>query len=94
MKTELLINCLKQVIHILEEGQDFIDLEEKDFYWTIDSDKIYNPYLKITDKDLSLGQLSFDISFLEEKINSKEPIIVIDFKKISSILQAISNTYS
>ncbi len=31
MKAELLINCLKQVIHILEEGQDFIDLEEKIF---------------------------------------------------------------
>lgn len=52
---------------------DEVELTE-DFYWSVDSDKLYNPYKSPKKKNLTLGQLSHDWESLVELLEAdKEP---------------------
>jgi len=78
--TQLLLSRLRE-----RAGND-IELSN-DYYWDISSEQLYNPYAE--PKDLTLGQLSFDI----EKVQNLDPehIISYDLKVVSEIFKALSN---
>jgi hypothetical protein len=65
-----------------------IDLKN-DFYWAISSEDLYNPYVE--PKSITLGQLSDDIEELSRLEGSDDTAIAYDLKRLSTILEALSN---
>ncbi|QMU63847.1 MAG: hypothetical protein GKR88_05780 [Flavobacteriaceae bacterium] len=61
---------------------------KNDFYWDISSDELYNPYDE--PKDISLGQLSDDLSEIHRLSKAEGDGIPYDLKRISEILRALS----
>jgi len=63
---------------------------ENDFYWDILSDELYNPYED--PKDISLGQLSWDLEEIKRLLKSPEEVMPYDLKRIAEILKAIGDS--
>lgn len=63
----------------------------KDYYWEIDEEQLYNPLKEPTVR--ALGQLSDDLNELQRLLKSDETLgeaIAYDLKRVSEILKAIS----
>lgn len=58
-----------------------------DYYWDISDEELYNPYEE--PKNITLGQLSYDIEEIQRLINSDDAIMY-DLKRLSVIFKAIS----
>jgi hypothetical protein len=85
------IKEIEKIVSILlsnlrESKGDEIELKN-DFYWDISAEELYNPYEE--PKNLSLGQLSDDITEILRLKNSDDAV-VYDIKRLSSILKALS----
>lgn len=70
-----------------ESKGDEIELSN-DFYWDISEEELYNPYEE--PKNISLGQLSFDLEEIQ-RLDKADDAIVYDLKRLSSILKALSD---
>lgn len=81
----------KITLFLLSELRDSngSDVEiNNDYYWDIlDDEELYNPYEE--PKDLTLGQLSFDLDAIQRLANSDDAI-AYDLKRLASILRALS----
>ena len=91
---EIKLSDIKKAIEMLlasldEEGKDAIELEV-DYFWEIDLNDIYNPYVEPT--DLTLGQLSDNWKFLQLLLKGERGVISYDFNWMAEILRAISYT--
>ena len=58
-----------------------------DFYWDISPEELYSPYEE--PKNITLGQLSDDLDEIR-RLKTSDDVIVHDFKRLSSILLALS----
>jgi hypothetical protein len=87
------IKDLLQVINTLQNALkrfDSINLGDRDYYWDIFEEELYNPYQEPT--KLSLGQLSFDWdNFLRLKQKNASPVSH-DLKSLGAILRAIEES--
>lgn len=63
---------------------------EKDCYWEMSSNEIYNPYQE--PKELTLGQLSEDWEGLKRAVASNS-IISYDLQRLGNILKALNSEY-
>lgn len=79
--TSYLLSKLKE-----QKGNE-IELEN-DFYWDISSDELYKPY--DDPQNISLGQLSDDLTEIHRLSKSKDEAIPYDLKRIAEILKALS----
>ena len=77
----LLLNKLKE-----SKGNE-IELGN-DFYWDIASSELYNPYIE--PKEISLGQLSDDLSEILRLKNQSDDAIPYDLKRVACIVKALS----
>lgn len=83
-----IISVLKLVFDKYEQlNIDFIETD-KDYYWDIPFDELYNPYKQ--PENLTLGQLSFEIEELQKLLQGNSTIVAYDLKLIANILKAIS----
>lgn len=86
------IDEIKKVVTLLlsnlkESKGNEIELRG-DFYWDISSDQLYNPYDEPS--DLSLGQLSDDLTEISRLSALSDEAIPYDLKRIAEILKALS----
>ena len=65
---------------------------EADMYWYIAKEICYNPYKVPTDKDLTIGQLSFDINGLKDLIEEKIPPNPYHLIWLSAVLRALADS--
>ena len=89
------IRDLLQVMNILQSALkrfDSIDLGDKDYYWDIFEEELYNPYQEPT--ELSLGQLSFDWEGLLRLKKKDASPVSHDLKLLGAILRAIEDSHT
>lgn len=93
MKIE--IDDLLHVINIISENirenfPDGIEIENEDYYWEIDDNDLYNPYLEENDLDISMGQISFDWESLLRLKDKNSIPISYDVKRLSVMFRIIN----
>jgi hypothetical protein len=76
----------KLFTHLEDQGISSVELDV-DYYWTIPSDQLYDPYQQPT--EFGLGQLSDDWSEMEKIINNTREPISYCFVWLATILRAI-----
>jgi hypothetical protein len=89
------IKDLLQVMNILQNAVkrfDSINLGDKDYYWDLFEEELYNPYQKPT--ELSLGQLSFDWENLLRLKRKDETPVSNDLKLLGAILRATEDSHT
>lgn len=90
---EQILKLLKFFIHNIETNDfDFNQIKDIDYYWDIvDNKKLYNPYEKEIENDISLWQISEDWETLIKLMNweIKRDIIAYDFKLLSVIIRLL-----
>lgn len=91
MKSSIKIDDLENLFDIIinklrQEYGDTISLDN-DYYWTIDEEEKYNPYVE--PKEKLLGQISFDIEDLERLKNKSNILLSYGLIKIAEILKII-----
>jgi hypothetical protein len=83
----------KAVLELFNELRNqkgnIIEIEPVDFYWSINSNELYNPYENPT--ELTLGLISDDLEEMKNIANKKTEPVSYDFVKLSSILTMIGN---
>ncbi len=90
------VNELLEIMNVLQQelqGFDEIDTGDMDYYWTMDSKDLYNPYKTPTPE--SMGELSFDWENLSRlRGNSEEEggPTTHDLKSLGAILRSISDS--
>ncbi len=72
--------------HLEEEGYDSADISS-DFYWHVETAELYDPYNE--PRELTLGQLSFDWTRLEELLRRETDPLGLDFVWLSALLRAL-----
>lgn len=85
---------LKKILYILidkleDSSCDNFSLE-KDLYWNIPDEELYNVYKEPT--DLTMGSLVEDWEFLQKVLRKEREVIGYDFNKISNILKSIGHS--
>lgn len=60
----------------------------KDFYWNISEEELYNPYDEPS--NMTLGQLSDDIERINYVYKFSDEIVNYDLKRLSTIIQVLS----
>jgi len=63
---------------------------EKDLYWNIPDEELYDVYKD--PKDLTIGSLVEDWEFLQKNLIKERGVIGYDFNKISNILKSIEHS--
>lgn len=81
---EKVVSCLLSKLR--ESKGNEIELNN-DYYWDISAEELYNPYEE--PKNITLGQLSDDLEEIQ-RLNKADDAIVYDFKRLASILKALS----
>lgn len=89
--TEIQKEDLKKILFMLidkldESPTDKFSLE-KDLYWNIPDDKLYNVYQEPS--DLTIGSLVEDWEFLQKILRKEREVLGYDFYKVSGILKSI-----
>lgn len=89
---EIEINKIKEMlVSIFDDlhldGKDQISLD-KDYYWSLSSNEIYNPYQEPT--ELVTGKFSEDYEMLI-KTKNENKLTCSDLKKLSAILRYIAD---
>lgn len=92
--THIKIVDIKKIIEILLTKLDSMDNDnslilDKDLYWNIVDDEVYNVYKNPT--ELTIGSLVEDWEFLQKVINGKREMIDYDLNKMSNILKFLGN---
>lgn len=73
------------------ESYDITSLDlDPDYYWYIQPPDVYNPYED--PKDLTLGQLSFDVDDMKGLLAKKRLPVGYDLVKLAAILRAIGDS--
>lgn len=65
-------------------------LFEKDLYWSIPDEKLYDVYKEPV--DLTIGSLVEDWKFLQKILRNEREAVVHDFNKISNILRLVGQS--
>lgn len=81
---EKVVSCLLSKLR--ESKGNEIELNN-DYYWDISEEELYNPYEE--PKNITLGQLSDDLEEIQ-RLNKSDDAIAYDFKRLASILKALS----
>lgn len=86
------INEIERITSLLlskfrEIKGDEVELNN-DYYWDISDDELYNPYE--IPKNITLGQLSFDLESIQRLKITNSDAISYDLIKVASILKALS----
>ncbi|AZA80849.1 hypothetical protein C1637_11435 [Chryseobacterium lactis] len=93
-KIEIQKEDLKQILFILmnklEASSNNTFLLNKDLYWNIPDEELYDVYKE--PKDLTIGSLAEDWEFLQKVLKREREVIEYDFTKISDILKLIGQT--
>ncbi len=76
--------------HLVSAGVKEIEID-KDYYWDIDKEILYNPNNK--PNNLELGQLSFDVETLKNVLEGKQAPIGWHFVPLSAVLRYIGEKY-
>ncbi|WP_111956306.1 hypothetical protein [Chryseobacterium lathyri] len=63
---------------------------EKDLYWNIPDENLYNVYQK--PEDFTIGSIKEDWEFLQKVLRKEREAIGYDFNKISNILKLIGQS--
>lgn len=88
-----ILKLLNFFIHKIETNDfDFNQIKDIDYYWDIvDNKKLYNPYEKEIQNNISLWQISEDWETLIKLMNweIKRDIIAYDFKLLSVIMRLL-----
>jgi len=90
-KIEIRRNDLKKILYALinelDKSQNNSFLLEKDLYWNIPFDELFNVYEE--PKDITIGSIAEDWEFLQ-KINNGREVLSYDFIKVSNILKLLA----
>lgn len=91
--TEIQKEDLKKILFMLidkldESPTDKFSLE-KDLYWNIPDDKLYNVYQE--PENLTIGNLVEDWEFLQKILRKEREVLWYDFYKVSTILNSIGH---
>ncbi|MEZ5042743.1 MAG: hypothetical protein R2828_22810 [Saprospiraceae bacterium] len=81
-----LINLLQE---LRNQKGDMIEIGSVDYYWSIDTDELYDPYHDPA--HLTLGQLTDDLQEIKKIANCESEPVSLDLVKMSSILAAIGH---
>lgn len=79
--------------HVEDAGLSAVTVD-KDFYWNVPADKLYNPYETPREPDLDLGQLSEDWEKLQDVSKGKAPPVGSGFVWLSAVLRAVGEEMS
>ncbi len=66
---------------------------EKDYYWDINKEALYNPYDMPSKEEMTLGQLSFDYSIVEQIGKDKLPASTPCFEHVAALLNFIASKH-
>jgi len=92
-KTEITNNDLKNILLALINKLEILGNSsfslDKDLYWNIPDEELYNVYKD--PKDISIGSIKEDWDFLQKILIEKREVIGYDFNKVSNILKLIGN---
>jgi hypothetical protein len=82
---------LKEIMNLLIMKLDHFDdvIIDKDLYWSIPEEKLYNVYEE--PNDFTIGSLVEDWTFLQDIILGKREILDYDLYKISILLRYLSS---
>ncbi|MGC5743710.1 hypothetical protein [Chryseobacterium sp. NFX27] len=85
---------LKKILFMLIDQLDNFPTDkfslEKDLYWSIPDDKLYNAYQE--PQDLTMGSLVEDWEFLQKILRKEREVLGYDFYKVSGILKSIGQS--
>lgn len=75
----------------LEQSNNLeVDLSE-DFYWSVSTKAIYDPYKKPEESEMSLGQLSHDWHALLKFLDGKNELSSLELKWLAEIFRFLSH---
>ena len=80
----------KILLLLIEKLRNTVDnniILKNDFYWNIASNQLYNPYTE--PKDITLGQLSDDLSTVRRLLEHEDEALPHDLIKVAEIIKAI-----
>ncbi|MBL1222490.1 hypothetical protein JET18_16680 [Chryseobacterium sp. L7] len=84
---------LKKILFMLIDKLDDSPTDkfslEKDLYWNIPDDKLYNMYQE--PPDLTIGSLVEDWELLQKILRKEREVLWYDFYKVSTILNSIGH---
>lgn len=85
---------LKKILFLLVDKLEASDnnkfLLDKDLYWSIPDEKLYDIYKEPV--DLTMGSLVEDWEFLQKILRNERDVVGCDFNKISNILRLIAQS--
>jgi len=84
IEIEKVASCLLSKLRKNKDNE--IELNN-DYYWDISAGELYNPYEE--PKNITLGQLPDDLEEIQ-RLNRFDDAIAYDFKRLASILKALS----
>lgn len=92
--TEIQKEDLKKILFMLIDKLDDSPTDnfslEKDLYWNIPDDKLYNVYQE--PENLTIGSLVEDWEFLQKILRKEREVLWYDFYKVSTILTSIGHS--
>lgn len=92
-KIEIKKKDLKNILLVLISKLEILDDSsfslDKDLYWNIKDEELYNMYEE--PKEITIGSLKDDWNFLQKILNEEREVIGYDFNKVSNILKIIGD---
>lgn len=85
---ELRVVVEKIFQHLEVKEKNNFEINE-DYYWYIPTEKLYNPYSKPEQKDLTLGQLSQDVEAITDILEERKETIGYSLIWLATILRNI-----
>ena len=86
---------LQAITHLFFKKLEDCSIEEvdisEDFYWSMDSDRLYNPYKTPKKKNLTLGQLSHDWEALIELLEDGKEPSSLELKWLAEIFRCLGH---
>jgi hypothetical protein len=83
--------CMNKIISYIEKScADEID-PKQEMYWYIPPEACYDPYKDPSIKDLTLGQISFDIDELKKIATGEAEVTAYHLIWLSTVLRAIGD---
>ncbi|MGU3375223.1 hypothetical protein [Chryseobacterium sp. M5A1_1a] len=83
------ISDVKRLMHILLDklDDDQTIITDKDLYWNILDEDLYNPYKEPV--SFTMGSLAEDCEFLQNVLKGEREVIDLDLYKLASILKCL-----
>jgi hypothetical protein len=92
-KIEINKSDLRNILLALIDKLDILDnksfLLDKDMYWNILDEELYNVYQE--PKEMTIGSITEDQDFLQKILLGERDVIGYDFVKVSHILRSIGD---